>query len=122
MYNLPRKKAQISVNIADAEGVVLHLAPLNDLETVQLMETAGLTEDAVPEGEEKTAVMKMPFTKMVELFRAKFRGVEGLVLEGEPFNPEDPEHVDSLPLAWKLAGMTELISYAFVLPKAMEKN
>lgn len=133
MFDLPLRKSEVRVPVQNDE-VTLILAPLTDAQTFQVLErgqqagtvtaalvrSQGAARDAADDPE--ATVIAMPYSLMAVLLADRLRGVEGITIQGKPFDPDNAEHRDSLPYTWKVAAMTALVSYALEMPEGLRGN
>lgn len=119
MQNLPKKKQILPVQSEDYEGVTMRLRTANAERIFKMMDDVGLTLDDVASG--VAEVGPSSASHLIRLFRERIVGIDGLQIEGEPFNPEDDEHMASLPVEMMMEGAAELITYPFIT-EAMGKD
>jgi hypothetical protein len=113
MINLPRKAESIVVDIVDGdyEGLQLEMGTLSDAQASSVITGRVKTRG---EGADQEIEVQMPYGEMMVLFAEKFIRVvdEDLQIDGEPFDLGNPDHIDSIPLAWKMQAMQEVVQYS----------
>lgn len=109
MANLPKRSSFITVEIDGADGDErLRVATLTDDQITELLDGSGVRV----EGEQVQTTLST--TRLLELFKKQLRGAEDIQVDGEEFDPGDPEHVEALPLRWKLQAASELMQDAMM--------
>lgn len=81
-------------------------------------EMEGLEKTKVDTANPNDVEMLEPLFGLVD---QNIRGATNLTIEGEPFDPEDESHVDSIPMVWKALGVGALIEEA-VMPAEVGKG
>lgn len=133
MLDLPLRKAVLEVPIPDTEVIFL----MNSLTDSQLLEIIGrdkLTAAAQraakrmqggeEEGEEmiEEITLSVDYDRLVAAFPDHVSGAVNLGFDGEAFDPKNEDHIRSIPFAWKMTAVSQLIAYATVLPKKVLGN
>lgn len=125
MLTLPKKEKFITVPVRDGQygDLEFEMETLTEMETVEM--TSGTARTQVVREDVSTVEIKMPLSDLVSLFKEKFRKVVGeeIEIEGESFDPRNPTHMESIPVAWKIQAMQELVRYCTrPMPKETAKN
>lgn len=127
--DLARRKKTMEVVVDEEEGVLFEVQTLTVAETADLMaqrvklDLDDETGDELDEGKVPTSVeLRMPYGELVRLFPKKVVRAENLTVEGVDFDPRIREHVESLPSAWVIKVMSQLLTYATTMSKETVKN
>jgi hypothetical protein len=120
MIDLPLRKDQLVVEVDADAGLSAVVTPLDDAETIKLMQRA---EKLTGEDEELVRYTFEADT-LAALFGKHFVRWEGeeVRIGGESFDPQNPRHLEAIPTNWKITVNAELISYATTMSQEMEKN
>lgn len=85
-----------------ADGVAIHLAPLEDHEYFRVNETSVIEGD----------VVRYQFSRVPGLFETKLIRVTGCTFGGREFDRRNPDHVRSIPMGWRVQALMYLMQYA----------
>ncbi|HEX6038040.1 hypothetical protein [Longimicrobium sp.] len=106
MFDLPLRAAEIptEIKMSDGQLVTIVSTPLSDDEFYALNE-----KHLVKEAD---GTWRYHLSGMPTLFQDHLVRIEGLTIAGDPFDPERPEHVASVPPAWKQRQNLRLLEYS----------
>lgn len=112
MLNLPKRKQVITVTPDDYEGVHLLLSSPSPQDVFRVMDDVDLSLGDIEEG-----VAELPPSaagRLIDFFMEKLVSIDGLQVDGEPFDADDDDHCRSLPVDLMMDGAAALIEYPFV--------
>lgn len=136
MLDLPLRKAVLEVPIPDTEVIFL----MNSLTDAQLLAIIGRDKltaaaqraakrmqggEGEGEGDDEMIeeiTLSVDYDRLVAAFPDHVEGAVNLSFDGEAFDPKNEDHIRSIPFAWKMTAVSQLIAYATVLPKKVLGN
>jgi hypothetical protein len=101
MLKLPHRE-ELTVTVEG--GATLRLAPFTDEQYFKLQETMDR------EGEGETMRLKFFASLLPGFFEDRIRGVDGVEVDGEPFDVSRPEHMARVPPHWKALAFQRLVN------------
>jgi len=119
--DLPKRAKEIPVTVG--AGVTLFMEPFTDAQYYDLNERAETEVIREAEDPDKSLVtLKIRVSRAPGLFADRLRRVEGLTIEGAPFDVADPEHLEALQQSWKVTALMKLVRYSMGLSEAERGN
>lgn len=137
--DLPKKEPTLTVHVADdddSQPIEFIVRTLSDEQFYHLFnaDSAQAREQVRKEleGEATDSEGEVPqdikvtvsYSQVANVFASNVQGLAPggtLTIEGEPFDPDNPAHLDSVPSVWKMTCINELLSYN-LMPKKMAGN
>jgi hypothetical protein len=120
--DLPKRPKEIRVDVSGGE-VSLFMEPLTDQQYYTLNERAEYQVISEAEDPEKSTVATTIRVSTVPgLFEDRLRRVEGLTIEGAPFDIADPEHLVAIRQSWKVLALMTVVRYGMGLSEAERGN
>lgn len=133
---LPKRDPTVEVVLNEDEGVVAVLESLTSRELAELMdenfrdgggddarEAARQAAERVRRGEgteedEQTVRekvrLRVSMPQFVDTFDRKVRAISNLTVDGEEFDPENPDHLTRVPVTWKIHAGSDLVNKALI--------
>lgn len=122
MIDLPKLPSSIRVTVADGQVTFL-VRPLSKREYVALMDEylARVPAD-LSALEADSMTFRLPMARLVDLVAGRIVGAEGLTVDGQPFDPSDPAHFDTLPVQWVAEIASRVMEYASLGPEERKNS
>jgi len=115
MYNLPKKKQVLVVEPTDYPGVRLKMKTVPAERVFGVMEECGISMGDIESG--MASLSPEAASRLVAFFGEQVVGADGLHIEGEQFNPEDTDHLASVPIEMAFEGAAAVLEYPFLSPE-----